>query len=87
LSVGGFRVRRRLAALIVLAGIGLAAGAAAGPNIPPSELPGRERDRFLESPVDRFTQPKPKRTDPLWRWDGDTGKTKRKQRGKKAKRR
>lgn len=42
----------------------------AAPNIPPSDLPGRERQRFQDSPLDRFTQPKQK-TEPLWRWDCD----------------
>ena len=46
--------RYRVAAIMLLAGISIAAAA---PNIPPSELPGRERDRFKESPLDRFTQP------------------------------
>ena len=32
-------------------------GADAAPNIPSSELPGRERQRFQDSPIDRFTQP------------------------------
>ena len=31
----------------------------AAPNIPPSELPGRERYRFTPSPLDRFMQPQP----------------------------
>jgi len=31
----------------------------AAPNIPPSELPGRERYRFAPSPLDRFMQPQP----------------------------
>jgi hypothetical protein len=56
----------------------LAAGcvlAEAAPNIPSSELPGRERQRFQESPIDRFTQPSQK-TEPLWRWECDPAKTK-----------
>jgi hypothetical protein len=48
--------RYRVAAMMLLAGISIAAAA---PNIPPSELPGRERERFKESPLDRFTQPSP----------------------------
>ncbi len=56
-----------------IAGILLAVGlspAQAAPNIPPSELPGRERQRFLETPVDRFTDPvvKPRSVEPLWQW-------------------
>jgi hypothetical protein len=33
--------------------------AAAAPPIPSSEMPGRERDRFTESPVERFMRPGP----------------------------
>ena len=46
----------RIVAMLLLAGMSVAAAA---PNIPPSELPGRERERFRESPLDRFTQPSP----------------------------
>ena len=52
----------RIAAILLLAGMSVAAAA---PNIPPSELPGRERERFRESPLDRFTQPNPP-TAPLY---------------------
>jgi hypothetical protein len=31
--------------------------AAAQPQIPPSEMPGRERERFTDSPVERFMKP------------------------------
>jgi hypothetical protein len=44
------------------AGLLLAAGicvAAAAPLVPSSLLPGRERDRFTDSPVERFMQPGP----------------------------
>ena len=41
--------------LFLAAGISLAA--AAGPQIPSSDLPGRERDRFTESPVEKFMRP------------------------------
>jgi hypothetical protein len=41
--------------LFLAAGISLAA--AAGPQIPLSDLPGRERDRFTESPVEKFMRP------------------------------
>jgi hypothetical protein len=40
--------------LLLAAGIG---AAAAAPAIPSSELPGRERDRFTDSPVERFMRP------------------------------
>jgi hypothetical protein len=31
--------------------------AGAQPTIPPNEMAGRERERFLESPVERFMRP------------------------------
>jgi hypothetical protein len=64
----------RIAAIAVLLSAACA-GAMAAPNIPPSELPGRERQRFQDSPIDRFTQPgqKPR---PLWQWDCDPAKIK-----------
>jgi hypothetical protein len=49
-------------------GILLAAGisaATAAPAIPSSEMPGRERDRFTDSPVERFMQPGPYQTPPV----------------------
>ena len=61
--------------ILLLAGVGVVA--APNPNIPSSELPGRERQRFLETPVDRFTQPKQKAR-PLWRWDCEESKGKSK---------
>ena len=60
-----------LASLLAL----MAAGAAAAPNIPSSELPGRARQQFQESPIDRFTQPSQK-TPPLWHWECDRPRTK-----------
>jgi hypothetical protein len=48
--------------LHAVAGLLLAAGvcaAAAAPLVPSSELPGRERDRFTDSPVERFMRPGP----------------------------
>jgi hypothetical protein len=45
-----------------LIGLLLAAGmsiAAAAPPVPSSVLPGRERDRFTDSPVERFMRPGP----------------------------
>ena len=46
-------------------------GAKAAPNIPPGEMPGRER--FIPSPVDRFTDPFawPRQAEPLYRWCDD----------------
>ncbi len=49
-------------------GVLLAAGisvAAAAPAIPSSEMPGRERDRFTDSPVERFMQPGPYQAPPV----------------------
>jgi hypothetical protein len=49
-------------------GVLLAAGisaAAAAPAIPSSEMPGRERDRFTDSPVERFMRPGPYQTPPV----------------------
>jgi hypothetical protein len=62
--------------------------AAAAPNIPSSELPGRDRQRFQEQPLDRFTQP-PQKTKPLWRWDCEDGKPRgsKKRRSKRCKQR
>lgn len=51
------------------------AGASAAPNIPSSELPGRERQRFQDSPIDRLTQP-PQKSRPLWQWDCSQAKVK-----------
>jgi len=51
--------------LQAIVGALLAAGisvAAAAPSIPSSELPGRERDRFTDSPVERFMRPGPTET-------------------------
>jgi hypothetical protein len=70
--------------ILLLAGAGVVA--APNPNIPSSELPGRERQRFLESPVDRFTQPKQK-AKPLWRWDCEQPKPPKRKPGAKRSRR
>jgi hypothetical protein len=48
--------------LLLAAGIG---AAAAAPAIPSSVLPGRERDRFTDSPVERFMRPGPYQTPPV----------------------
>lgn len=44
--------------------------AEAAPNIPPSEMPGRERQRFQDSPLDQFNDPavRPRSVEPLWQW-------------------
>jgi hypothetical protein len=59
--------RAPVAALFLIAGVVVANAA---PNIPPGEMPGRERERFVPSPVDRFTDPSaaPRRAEPLYRW-------------------
>jgi hypothetical protein len=54
--------------IAIIALLALASAAAAGPLVPPSDLPGRERYRFEPSPLDRFMQPKPP-AKPLLRWD------------------
>ena len=33
--------------------------ATAQPNIPPNEMAGRQRERFLDSPVERYMRPGP----------------------------
>jgi hypothetical protein len=45
-----------------------ATAAAAGPLVPPSDQPGRERYRFTPSPLDRFFEARPP-AKPLLRWD------------------
>lgn len=67
------KILRRIGAATVLAAT--AAGAQAAPNIPSSELPGRARQQFQESPIDRFTQPTQK-AQPLWQWECDRPKAK-----------
>ena len=70
-----------------LAGFLLVAGLSIGwaaPNIPSSDLPGRERQRFDQSPVERFMQPTQK-SEPLIRWQCDNRKSKsKKQRAKQS---
>jgi hypothetical protein len=65
------RARRApMGSLLLIAGtiVGLAVANAA-PNIPQGEMPGRERERFLPSPVERFTAPSasPRQAEPLYR--------------------
>jgi hypothetical protein len=50
--------------------IAVLAIANAAPNIPPGEMAGRERERFMPSPFDRFTDPyaQPRQVEPLYRW-------------------
>jgi hypothetical protein len=57
----------RAVAMLLLAATSVAEAA---PNVPPSELPGRERERFTPSPLDRFMQPQPL-PEPLIRSDCD----------------
>jgi hypothetical protein len=45
-----------LVAAVLVAGLAVAR---AQPFVPPSEQPGRQRERFTPSPVDRFLQPQP----------------------------
>jgi hypothetical protein len=72
-------VRFGFTGLILLAAM---TTAAAAPQIPSSELPGRERQRFLESPVDRFTDPQ-RKTKPLWQRDCEEMRSKRKTKRKR----
>ena len=59
--------RRSIFSLFLIAGM---TAANAAPNIPPGEMAGRERERFIPSPVDRFTDPFawPRQAEPLYRW-------------------
>jgi hypothetical protein len=55
--MGGI-MKHSVAAIFALAAGFVSAGVAiAAPVVPPSALPGRERDRFMESPVEHFMQP------------------------------
>jgi hypothetical protein len=63
--------RAPMASLLLIAGTIAGVGSAdAAPNIPPGEMPGRERERFVPSPIDRFTDPSasPRQAEPLYRW-------------------
>jgi hypothetical protein len=62
--------RAPIASLFLIAGtIAGMAMANAAPNIPPGEMPGRERERFAPSPLDRFTDPLARQqAEPLYRW-------------------
>jgi hypothetical protein len=73
-----------MALLLLIAGtIAGVVVASAAPNIPPGEMPGRERERFMPSPIDRFTDPSasPRQAEPLYRWcdEKPPKRTKRKQ--------
>ena len=76
-----------IAKFCCIAGILLVAGvASAAPNIPPGEMPGRERERFIPSPVDRFTDPFAwPRNEPLLRWCDDAAPRRVKKKSKRAK--
>jgi hypothetical protein len=56
------RLPHAIVGLLLAAGISVAAAA---PPIPSSVLPGRERDRFTESPVERFMRPGPYQSPPV----------------------
>ncbi len=72
----------QLTAILLVAGL-VAANAA--PLVPSSELPGRQRERFTPSPLDRFMQPS-QPSGPLLRWDcDDRGSPQSKQRSKRNK--
>ena len=67
----------RIAAILLSAGL---SAAEAAPNVPPSELPGRERERFTPSPLDRFMQPR-QLPEPLIRRECDDNGASRPKRG------
>ena len=73
-------MRRIIAIVLLLA----TSGAQAGPAVPPSDLPGRERYRFTPSPLDRFMQPS-QPSEPLWRWKCDRGSGRAGRRSKQSK--
>jgi hypothetical protein len=66
-------MKTRIMTVLAFALVAMSANAA--PNIPSSELPGRARQQFQESPIDRFTQPSQKAA-PLWQWECDRPKAK-----------
>ena len=69
------------AAVLFLAGI---ATTTAAPNVPASEQPGRERQRFQESPVERFMQPM-QQASPLIQWQCEPRKPRlKKPRGRRT---
>jgi hypothetical protein len=53
---------RAIVGLLLAAGISVAAAA---PLVPSSEMPGRERDRFTDQPIERFMRPGPYLTAPV----------------------
>ncbi|MEA2944745.1 MAG: hypothetical protein QOI40_75 [Alphaproteobacteria bacterium] len=72
----------RIAAMVLIAGLSVAQAA---PNVPPGEQPGRERERFTPSPLDRFMQPS-QPAEPLIRFDCDArGEARSQHRAKRAK--
>ena len=72
--------RLLLTAALVLAGT---SSALAQARIPSSEMPGRERERFADSPFERYRKPqqqiKLQSADPLPRWESPRKKPRRKQ--------
>jgi hypothetical protein len=72
--------------IAIVALLAAIAGADAAPNIPSSELPGRERQRFQESPIDRFTQPQ-QQSEPLWRWECEPPKNQKRKHSRSASKR
>ena len=67
-------------AILLVAGMSVADAAS---NVPPSEQPGRERERFMPSPLDRFFQPNPPAEPLIRRECEDPGATRSKQRSKR----
>jgi hypothetical protein len=79
--------RAPMASLLLIANtIAGVASVDAAPNIPPGEMPGRERERFVPSPIDRFTDPSasPRQAEPLYRWcDEKPSKRAKRKQGKR----
>jgi hypothetical protein len=82
--------RAPMASLLLIAGtIAGVASVDAAPNIPPGEMPGRERERFVPSPIDRFTDPSAsaRQAEPLYRWcDEKPSKRAKRKQGKRDQR-
>ena len=71
-------VRVLLTLALIVSGM---SSAPAQPRIPSSEMPGRERERFVDSPFERYRKPQPQiklqAADPLPRIDGTRKKSRR----------
>jgi hypothetical protein len=77
-----------LAFALVAAVLTPVAVAQAAPNIPSSDLPGRQRQRFQDTPLDRYTDPlvQPRSVEPLWRWQCQQPSTSRRAKSRSKRR-